>query len=291
MPTRHPSMSLLDRDWLVPSADGEPFLSRLPDEYTLNWSEELGRLHEHCSRWHFIDVWTRRAMLERLGPVGCAPTILDIGCSTGYLLADLRARLPGAALIGVDLLASALRKAQRNVEDALLLQADACRMPLLDRCVDVALSANLLEHVPDDTRVLSEIHRVLRPGGRAVIVVPVDPSCYDYYDRLLGHERRYARAELAHKAASAGLAVVEDARLGAVLYPAFWAVKQRNRMRYGLLRGEALERRVIEDMESTVDSKIGRWACRIDDVLLKCHVRLPFGIRGLTVLERPGSGG
>ena len=39
--------------------------------------------------------------------------------------------------------------------------------------------------------------RILRPGARAVIVVPAGPGTYDYYDRFLGHERRYARGELA----------------------------------------------------------------------------------------------
>lgn len=191
----------------------------MPDEFTLNWSQELEELHEQSSRTHFIDVWTRRAVLERLGPLPPAPTVIDIGCSSGYLLADLSARLPDATLIGVDLVASGLRKAHGHVPDALLLQADVCALPLADECIDVAVSANLLEHVPDDERALGEIFRTLRPGARAVIVVPVDPSCYDYYDRLLGHERRYARGELARKARAVGLKVLQDARLGALLYP------------------------------------------------------------------------
>ena len=46
---------------------------------------------------------------------------------------------------------------------------------------------------------------VVRPGAPAVIVVPAGPGTYDYYDRFLGHERRYARHELSRKAAAAGL--------------------------------------------------------------------------------------
>jgi SAM-dependent methyltransferase len=283
--------SLSTREWALQAnaSDGEPFTSSVPDDYTLNWSEQLEELHEHSSRTHFIDVWTRRAMLERLGPLPAKPTVIDVGCSTGYLLADLRARLPDAELIGVDLVASGLRKAHAHVPDARLLQADVCALPLQDQCLDVAVSANLLEHVPDDVRALGEIFRTLRPGGRAVIVVPVDPGCYDYYDRLLGHERRYARGELARKARQAGLTVLQDARLGALLYPAFWAVKRRNRMRHSQLRGTALERQVMRDMERTADSMLGRVGCRVDEMLLNRGVRLPFGIRGLTVLERPGA--
>lgn len=286
------SSTLSSLGWPSPADgdDGAPFVSSVPDHYTLNWSQELEELHEVSSRTHFIDVWTRRAILQRLGSLPNPATVIDVGCSTGYLLADLRTRLPDATLIGVDLVASGLRKAHTHVPDALLLQADACALPLDDQCVDVAVSANLLEHVPDDEAALSEIFRTLRPGGRAVIVVPVDPSCYDYYDRLLGHERRYARGESARKARGVGLKVLEDARLGALLYPAFWAVKRRNRMRYGQLSGVALERKVIGDIERTGDSGLGRLACRMDDMLLKGGVRLPFGIRGLTALERPRAG-
>jgi SAM-dependent methyltransferase len=285
---RDSRVSPLDRRPSVERNEGEPFVSSVPDDYTLNWSEELEQLHEESSRTHFIDVWTRRAMLARRGALPARPTVVDIGCSSGYLLADVRAQLADAELIGVDLLASGLRKAHTLVPDAVLLQADVCELPLADECIDLAVSANLLEHVPDDARALAEIYRTLRAGARAVIVVPVDPSCYDCYDRMLGHERRYARGELARKARAAGLRVLQDLRLGAPLYPAFWAVKQRNRRRYGQLRGLALQRKVTGEIERTGDSTLGRLACRLDEALLNNGVRLPFGIRGLTVLERPG---
>jgi SAM-dependent methyltransferase len=288
---RVPVLPSLDGGWPAEGEAAEPFISCVPGEYRVNWSAELEEMHAESSRTHFIEVWTRRAMLARLGPLPARPTLLDVGCSTGYLLADLRARLPDATLVGVDLVPAGLRKVHARVPDALLLHADACALPLDDECVERVLSANLLEHVPDDERALAEILRVLRPLGRAVIVVPVNPNSYDCYDRLLGHERRYARGELARKARAAGFTVVQDVHLGAPLYPAFWAVKQRNRRRHEQLRGEALERKVKNDMERTSDSALGRLACRLEELLLSAGVRLPFGIRGLTVLERPGGAG
>jgi len=283
-------LPLLDAPRTSNGTAGEPFISCVPDNYAVNWSEGLEEMHEESSHTHFIEVWTRRAILARLGALPAAPAVIDVGCSTGYLLADLRARLPDAKLVGVDLVASGLRKAHTHVPNALLLHADACALPLEDACVDGAVSANLLEHIPDDERALAEICRILRPGARAVIVVPVGPGSYDCYDRLLGHERRYARGELARKARSAGMRVLQDIHLGAPLYPAFWAVKQRNRKRHQQLHGSALERKVKGDMERTADSTLGRLACRLEEMLLLGGVRLPFGIRGLSVLERPGAG-
>ncbi len=274
--------------WLADGGARHPYLSYVDSGQPVNWSEDLEALHEESSRTHFIDVWTRRAVLARIGSLPPAPTVLDVGCSTGFLLEDLRALAPRAALVGVDLVAGGLRKAHALVPDARLLQADACALPLTDASVDAVVSANLLEHVPRDELALAEIRRVLRPGARAVIVVPVGPHNYDYYDRFLGHVRRYARGELARKARGAGLEVLEDLALGAPLYPAFWVVKQRNRRRYGHLRGDALSERVAGDIKRTNNSALGTLACRVEEALLGAGVRLAFGIRGLVVLARPG---
>ncbi|HEV3033663.1 MAG TPA: class I SAM-dependent methyltransferase, partial [Solirubrobacteraceae bacterium] len=265
----------------------DPYISFVGDQHAVNWSAELEELHEEASREHFIDVWTRRSMLARLGSLPQHPVIVDLGCSTGYLLEDLQSEYPDAVLTGIDLVAAGLRKAHHNVPDARLLQADVCALPLEDQSVDAAVSANLLEHVPDDQLALRELRRVLSPGARGVLVVPAGPGTYDYYDRFLGHERRYARGELASKALSAGLEVIDDAHLGSVLYPPFWLVKQRNRRRYGHLQGDALEARVSADIAGTRNSRVGQLACRLERAMLDHGIRLPFGIRGLTVVRRP----
>ncbi len=229
-------------------------------------------------------------MLARLGSLPPSPTLVDVGCSTGYLLEDLARERPDATLLGVDLVARGLVKAHEAVPQARLLHADACRLPLEDACVDGAVSANLLEHVPDDRAALAELFRVLRPGARAVLVVPAGPSNYDYYDRFLGHERRYAAGELAAKGRDAGFAVVTDVHLGFVLYPAFWLVKQRNRRRFGQLHGDALDRRVQADIANTRNSRVGHVACSLERGMLACGLAPRFGIRGLTVCATAGVG-
>jgi SAM-dependent methyltransferase len=274
-----------DHGWVGESCEDEAFLAYV-DRASVNWSEDLEGLHEESSRDHFLDVWTRRAMLSRLRGVPKAQVLADVGCSSGYLLEDLRAGYPDATLIGVDLIASGLRRAHTLVPQARLLQADACALPLRDESVDAALSANLLEHVPDDVRALAELRRVLRPGGRAVVVVPSAPRLYDYYDRFLGHERRYGHGELARKAREVGLEVLLDTHLGWLLYPPFWIVKKRNR-RLEPLDGEQLRERVVSDISNTSDSHVGRLACLLEERVLRAGVSVPFGIRGLTVLHRP----
>jgi SAM-dependent methyltransferase len=276
-----------DRGWRRPDGGADAYISFMSGDYSVNWSAELEQLHDDSGREHFIDVWTRQAMLERLGQLPADPMIVDLGCSTGDLLEDLAAEHPDAMLTGIDLIAQGLRKAHERVPDARLLQADVCALPLEEASVDAAFSANLLEHVPDDARALAELRRVLRPGARGVLVVPAGPSVYDYYDRFLGHVRRYARGELASKASRAGLEVLEDIHLGSVLYPPFWLVKRWNIRRHGHLEGDALKSRVAADMAGTRDSLVGRLGCRFEQALLRAGVRLPFGIRSLTVVRRP----
>jgi SAM-dependent methyltransferase len=265
-----------------------PFLSYVDQgNGDVNWSPELEALHEESSRDHPIDVFSRRATLERLGGFAAGAVLMDLGCSTGFLLEDLRRAHPDATLIGVDLVASGLAKAHRNVPDARLMQADACRLPLADASVDGAVSLNLLEHIPDDERALAELGRVLRPGARAVLIVPAGPGLYDYYDRFLSHERRYGAGELAAKARTAGLEVVEDLHLGSLIYPAFWLTKKRNRRLRGKMDREQLEERVTADIAHTRDSRLVRAGLGAERFLIGRGFRPGWGIRGLTVVRRP----
>jgi SAM-dependent methyltransferase len=261
----------------------EPFTAHAA-ALDVNWSEELEALHVDSSRDHFLDVWTRTALLDAIAHERPG-VILDAGCSSGYLLDDLARAHPGARLLGVDLVAAGLRRAHALVPRAELLLADVCALPLADASVDAVLSANLLEHVPDDGAALAELLRVLRPGGIAAIVIPAGPGTYDYYDAFLGHERRYARGELAGRAR--GFEVVHDTHLGALVYPAFWAVKQRNRRRHPHPSADERRALVERDIARTQDSRLGALTTRIERALVRRRIPLPLGVRGLTILRKP----
>jgi SAM-dependent methyltransferase len=265
-----------------------PYLVYVDDDRAVNWSDDLEELHEESTRDHFIDVWTRNAVLGALAPaIRPGSVVADVGCSTGYLLEDLHARYRDATLVGADLVAAGLRKAHASVPDAALVLADATRLPFEDASLDAIASINVLEHVPDDAGALAEFQRVLKPGALAAVVVPAGPGLYDYYDRMLGHERRYALGELPGRARAAGLEVVRDAHLGWTLYPAFWAKKKLNRRRHPNPSAAEVERLVAGDISSTERSRIGRAAVEIERRALARGLRAPFGIRDLVVLRRP----
>ncbi|HLX64186.1 MAG TPA: methyltransferase domain-containing protein [Planctomycetota bacterium] len=107
-----------------------------------------------------------------LGAIHRGETVLDIGCGAGLdsILAARRAGPPGK-VIGIDMTAAMIEKAARNAREVGISTiefylADAEKMPLKDASVDVAITNGVFNLCVDKLKVLSEILRVLKPGGR-----------------------------------------------------------------------------------------------------------------------------
>jgi glycosyltransferase involved in cell wall biosynthesis len=73
--------------------------------------------------------------------------------------------------------------------------------------MDSVICLNVLEHVEDDMQGLRNIHSVLKPGGRAIILVPHGQEIFGTLDVALGHYRRYSHAELKGKMEEVGFKV------------------------------------------------------------------------------------
>jgi SAM-dependent methyltransferase len=264
----------------------DPYLSYLKPNASINWSEELESVHEE-ERDHFIDQLTRQAVIEALAVerLAAGSVVADVGCASGRLLADLDHRMPNGLVVGVDALGTALAGAHQRLPDAPLFHASATELPFGDATVDVVTALNVLEHLPDDVLALAEFRRVLRPGGRAAIVVPANPRLYDHYDSFLQHERRYARGEVLAKASEAGLRPLRTEFIGSVVYPGFWAVKKYGRIRHRAVSSAEARELTMGRIRGTRDLRIGRLAARLERRLVRVGVRLPFGIRELTMVE------
>jgi ubiquinone/menaquinone biosynthesis C-methylase UbiE len=102
--------------------------------------------------------------------------VLDIGCGTGTLAVTLKRRFPSIDVTGIDpdpkALARAARKAARAVVDVQFERAFGDAVPFADGSFDRVFSTMMFHHVPQDEkpRVLAEIRRVLKPGGRLELV-------------------------------------------------------------------------------------------------------------------------
>lgn len=78
-------------------------------------------------------------------------------------------------------------------------------LPFRDGMFQAALALEVLEHVEEDRRLLAEVARVLRPGGVAVVSVPLYMSRWSATDEACAHVRRYEPEELFAKLRQAGL--------------------------------------------------------------------------------------
>ncbi|HEV8147335.1 MAG TPA: methyltransferase domain-containing protein [Bryobacteraceae bacterium] len=98
--------------------------------------------------------------------------VLDIGCGAGYGAAELatQARLVAA----IDVSSDALEYARKNYRPANVhyAQASALSLPVCDQSFDLITAFEVIEHLSDWKSMLSEAHRVLRPGGLFLVSTP-----------------------------------------------------------------------------------------------------------------------
>jgi SAM-dependent methyltransferase len=252
------------------------------------WSDELTDLHEQqASSTHPIDVASRQLAIDSMRLLGETPVILDVGCSSGFLLRELRERMPGAQLLGADYLSGVVKKASVRNPGVPFVQFDLRECPLPGNSLDGITALNVLEHIDDDQKALGHIHRILRPGGIAHIEVPAGPSSFDMYDEVLLHHRRYRLPELEKRVRNLGFCVEKATHLGFSLYPLFKLAKLRNRHIGGhldLARKQAL---VAQQIGRTASSRWMRAALALECKLGQ-RVPFPFGIRCILRLRKPG---
>ncbi|MEM7813671.1 MAG: methyltransferase domain-containing protein [Candidatus Aenigmatarchaeota archaeon] len=122
--------------------------------------------------------WTARLREAELALIGkyAKGKVLDVGCGTGFHLAWLAKNKPECKLIGCDLSAAMLEAARKSVPSAELVEGNAERLPFPDGSFDTVLCMFATLNQCSHQAALSEMNRVLRPGGHAILSVS---SVYD----------------------------------------------------------------------------------------------------------------
>lgn len=120
---------------------------------------------------------------QRLGDVD---RVLDIGCGTGWIGEQLTRE--GKKVIGVDIDPGALRDARQRESETIRVDIEASGLPFDDQTFDGVIAKDILEHLVRPGPAVEEISRVLRPGGVAVVSVPMAKPkvVYDDYTHIRG---------------------------------------------------------------------------------------------------------
>lgn len=127
---------------------------------------------------HHLDEFVADAMrhARALAP---RPVVLDLPCGGGTLFQRIHGSGVDASVVAIDLASAmlaravALREAVVPLLHVTFVRGDATALPLARDSVDVVLSVNGLHVMPDASAFLSEIARVLRPGGGLWMITPV----------------------------------------------------------------------------------------------------------------------
>ena len=101
-----------------------------------------------------------------------AQSLLELGCGSGYFLADIEKQFPSIKLTGVDLSEENLSFANAILKRTKLMKGDATNLKLPDSSFDVVAALELIEHVHDDKALLAEAWRVLKPHGTLILSTP-----------------------------------------------------------------------------------------------------------------------
>ncbi|OBA86723.1 SAM-dependent methyltransferase [Mycobacteriaceae bacterium 1482268.1] len=139
------------------------------------WASGLGSLlydNAQALARKVVSAW--QLPIEWLNiPAGGAA--LDVGCGPGNVTASLaHAAGPDGLALGVDISEPMLARAvgAEAAPNVGFLRADAQQLPFRDQTFDAVISLAVLQLIPNPTTTLAEIVRVLKPGGRAAIMVP-----------------------------------------------------------------------------------------------------------------------
>jgi SAM-dependent methyltransferase len=145
-----------------------------------------------------------RLLLDLFLSASPGPRVLDGGAGQGTMSSRLE-RL-GFEVTSTDVSVAAVELLRENLSGA-VLEADLGELPFADATFDAAVLGEVLEHVDDDRGALTELARVLRPGGALAVSVPANPALYGPSDEWAGHVRRYTRPALIEACTSAGFTV------------------------------------------------------------------------------------
>ena len=226
--------------------------------------------------WHFWFAERRVLVLRLLGRWlrRRHGTVLDLGCGTGSMLTALARE--GYRAVGMDALHPRSQPGGGVAKGSRVILGDVTHPPIAGSRFDAVLLLDVLEHVDDDA-VLSEVRRVLRPGGVLLLTVPAMPWLWSYRDTAAGHLRRYAYAHLRRVLAASGLRVRRIRYFNTVLLPLAMATR--------LLGRRTPRLRDAEERPGTFTNRILSLVLRAE-VRLSGWLALPWGTSLVAVCQK-----
>jgi SAM-dependent methyltransferase len=148
---------------------------------------------------HLYNYRLRKQAIERLLARERHELMLEIGSGISPVMTQTD------RIVYSELSFLACRTLKHNNKKGMYVVADATRLPFKAGAFSHTISSEVIEHVPDDQAVLSELSRVLAPGGRLVLTFPHRKDYFANDDRYVNHFRRYDLAQMRDDLRAVGL--------------------------------------------------------------------------------------
>ncbi len=149
---------------------------------------DFHRLHPGCTSEAFSkgrSLETGQSSYALLAELGAGQAVLDLGCGDGHLLALLVQEAACASVCGLDFSPEELRRAQSREVEVALVRAKAQALPFESGAFSLVLSHFAFHLMRDPDLLVSEVGRVLRPGGRFAAIVGGGPKAGDAFEVFL----------------------------------------------------------------------------------------------------------
>ena len=161
----------------------------------------------------------------------------------------------------------------------------ALDLPFADGTFEVVSAFDVMEHCEPEAQALSEVRRVLRPGGRFVMSVPAYTWAWSDFDVANGHHRRYTRARARSAVEAAGCSVQRVTPGFATVFPMFAAERAARKLRGRRAQGAVDIVEVPSVPKPLNDALLAM--CRLDRHIL-ARTDLPFGSSVFVAATRRG---
>lgn len=223
----------------------------------------------------------RRAIIRTtLASAGVAPgaSILDFGCGSGITVASLSEA--GYRAQGVDFAPDAITFGTGQGISGLQVVADE-KLPYADASFDAITCMDVLEHLQDEQPALTEMRRVLKPGGVLVVMVPAYMWLWGRQDEVAHHYRRYTLGRLVEVVRRGELLAIERrSYFNTLLFPLIALVRSGSWM-----LGLKSRRESDFDLNNGLLNAVFGAVFSLERVLLS-KFNLPFGVSILLVARK-----
>ena len=236
---------------------------------------------------HWWFAGRRDVVYDLIQRLQLSPTaaILEIGCSGGPLMQRLRAA-GYADLTGIDVSAPAIELAQaRGVPNVSVM--DGAALEFADTRFDLVIASDVLEHIENEAKALSEWTRVLKPGGQMLVFVPAHSYLWSEHDVVNHHFRRYSRAGLVAALIRAGLRPSRSSFWNAAMYFPTAALRLGRRLVSGPVSSEKKPGATgdLHHFAGPANAALLGWV-KAENRLLR-HVDLPLGVSVFALAQKP----